>query len=369
MRIRGLSLPTIIQLLHKRPAPRLTSQQHVFFCIADHFEPKFASSSQRLHRERVNRWVSLYPDLASQFEDSRGHACVHSFFYPAEQYEPELVEPIAEICRTGLGDIEVQVHHENDTAENFRETILTFTDVLYNQHGMLRKRSDGVIAYGFVHGNWALDNSHPQGDWCGVNNEISILNETGCYADFTLPAAPDPCQTTTINSIYYAIDDAAKSKSHDVGIAAARGRRPPRDSLLLIQGPLMLDWQNKKWGLLPAIENSDLQGTRAATWDRFKLWHRSNIGVAGHHDWHFIKIHTHGCDEANQEILLGEPMWEFYRSLQQHADKFPDFKYYFVTAFEMAMLVHQAERGLADPIFPTDGFLADIAPSDHINTR
>lgn len=352
MKIRGLSLPTVLQLLRNRSAPNLSSPQHVFICVADHFEPMFASSSQRLHHERVQRWSDLYPNLASQFEDSRGQSCKHSFFYAAEQYQPQLVESVAEICRAGFGDIEVQVHHDNDSAENFRDTLLTFTDTLYHKHGMLRKCSDDTIGYGFVHGNWALDNSHPEGHWCGVNNEISILNETGCYADFTLPAAPDPCQTKTINSIYYAVDDAAKSKSHDSGVAAKRGQRPPKNALLMIQGPLMLDWQNKKWGLLPALENGDLQGIRAANWHRFKLWHQASISVEGQPEWQFIKIHTHGCDEANQEILLGTPMRDFYRSLQKHAQKFPEFKYYFVTAFEMAMLVHQAEQGYCEPVFP-----------------
>lgn len=367
MKIRGLSLPTILQLLRNRSAPNLSSPQHVFICVADHFEPMFASSSQRLHRERVQRWSDLYPKLASQFEDSRGHSCVHSFFYPAEQYESGLVEPLAEICRAGFGDIEVQIHHDNDSAENFRDTLLTFTDTLYHKHGMLRKRTDDKIGYGFVHGNWALDNSHPKGHWCGVNNEISILIETGCYADFTLPAAPDPCQTRIINSIYYAIDDCEKAKSHDAGVLAARSRHAPKDALLMIQGPLVLDWQHKKWGLLPAIENGDLQGKRGANWERFKLWHQANIGVEGRNDWQFIKIHTHGCDEANQEILLGKPMRDFYRSLQKHAEKFPEFKYYFVTAFEMAMLVHQAEQGYCEPVFPVRDFQWQVDPLDLAN--
>jgi hypothetical protein len=263
---------------------------------------------------------------------------------------------LAELCRAGFGEIEVQVHHENDSAQNFRDTLLAFTDVLYHQHGMLRKWADGTIAYGFVHGNWALDNSHPHGHWCGVNSELSILRETGCYADFTLPAAPDPCQTSTINSIYYAVDDPKTPKSHDTGTPATRGRRPPSDGLLMIQGPLAFDWKNRKLGLLPAIENGNLQSARGATLGRFKIWHRADIGVLGQPDWRFIKIHTHGCDEANTEILLGETMREFYGSLQKHAGEVPGFNYYFVTAFEMAMLVHQAETGLKVPVFPVNEF-------------
>jgi hypothetical protein len=356
-RIRGLSLSNIIRMLGSRANDGLNAGQHVFICVADHFEPMWANASNRLQRERVKRWSDFYPKLAAQFEDSRGHVATRSFFYPAEQYDPELVEMLAELCRAGFGEIEVQVHHKNDSAQNFRDTLLAFTDVLHHQHGILRKRDDGTIAYGFVHGNWALDNSHPHGDWCGVNNEISVLRETGCYADFTLPAAPDPCQTSTINSIYYAVDDPDAPKSHDTGTPATLGQTPPHDGLLMIQGPLAFDWKNKKFGLLPAIENGDLQGTRGATFERFKIWHHAGIGVVGCPDWRFVKVHTHGCDEANTEILLGETMRKFYQSLQKHADAVPEFKYYFVTAFEMAMLVHQAELGLKAPVFPVDNFI------------
>jgi hypothetical protein len=355
-RIRGLSLSNIIRMLGSKAGHGLNAAQHVFICVADHFEPMWANASARLQRERVKRWCDFYPKLAAEFEDSRGHGSTHSFFYPAEQYDPELVEMLAELCRAGFGEIDVQVHHENDSAQNFRDTLLTFTDVLNHRHGVLRKRDDGTIAYGFVHGNWALDNSHPRGDWCGVNNEINILHETGCYADFTLPAAPDPCQISTINSIYYAVDDPDAPKSHDTGTPATLGRIPPHDGLLMIQGPLAFDWKNKKLGLLPAIENGDLQGTRGATFERFKIWHHAGIGVVGRPDWRFVKVHTHGCDEANTEILLGETMREFYQSLQKHAEAVPEFKYYFVTAFEMAMLVHQAEDGLKAPVFPVDSF-------------
>ena len=39
-----------------------------------------------------------------------------------------------------------------------------------------------------------------------VNNELEILRDTGCYADFTMPSAPHPTQTWKINSIYSASD-------------------------------------------------------------------------------------------------------------------------------------------------------------------
>ena len=97
--------------------------------------------------------------------------------------------------------------------------MLAFKELLADRHGLLARRRDtGELPYGFIHGNWALDNSRPDGRCCGVNNELAILRETGCYADFTLPSAPSPAQTAKINSIYYA--------GHpSTGAAVARHRR------------------------------------------------------------------------------------------------------------------------------------------------
>jgi hypothetical protein len=184
-----------------------------------------------------------------------------------------------------------------------------------------------------------------------VNDEISVLLETGCYADFTLPAAPSPAQTTTINSIYYAISDPARPKSHDRGIAARVGATTPRDSLLMIQGPTMLDWKKRRYMLPPGLENGDLHSSFQPCDRRLKLWLRARVGVAGRPDWVFIKLHTHGAPEHNASMLLGNPMRVFHTSLAQWATTNPPFHYYYVTAREMACLVHQAERGAVIPVF------------------
>jgi hypothetical protein len=226
---------------------------------------------------------------------------------------------------------------------------MCFARTLHDRHGLLRQDADGQIRYGFIHGNWALDNSSPDGRWCGVNNEISILIETGCYADFTMPAVPNACQTTTVNGVYYATDDPLRPKSHDRGIPAKVSRKPPQDSLLMIQGPLALDWQSRKWGVLPRLENGDLTGHRPPSVSRLWLWMQAGVRVIGRHDWLFIKLHTHGAFEANTAMLLGEPMRQFHIALRALAERNDWLRYYYVTAWEMAQLVHAAENGAWDP--------------------
>jgi hypothetical protein len=330
---------------------RVDGPIHLFLCIADHFEPGWLGATPTVRRERVERWLLEYPSFAEGLRDSSGRPPQQTFFYPQEEYEPHLLERLAELCRQGFGDVEVHLHHDGDSSDNLREGLESYKETLFHRHGLLRKDENGQIVYGFVHGNWALDNSGPHGRWCGVNDEISILRTTGCYGDFTMPSAPDPAQTRTVNQIYYAIDDPARPKSHDRGIAARVGAAPPPEALLMVQGPLMLDWESRKWGLLPRLENGDLRGGRPATVSRFQNWLSAGVGVAGRPDWIFVKLHTHGAQEANAEVLLGEPTRRFHKSLGEWARKDSRIRYYYVTAWQLAQLVHQAEAGATEPVF------------------
>ncbi|MEM9827945.1 MAG: hypothetical protein AAF958_15245 [Planctomycetota bacterium] len=350
MLIRGLSPESLRHLIFRRPPP--LNPEHplrVFYAVCDHFEPMFEGASERLQRERVDRWHTGLPRLMQPFQDSEGRSPQHSFFYPQEEYRREYLDKVVDLCDQGLGEVEVHLHHDNDTAENLRETLLGFTQLLHQQHGCLRRDASGMIRYGFIHGNWCLDNSRPDGRYCGVNNEIDVLRETGCYADFTLPAAPSPAQTVTINSIYYATDDPLKPKSHDRGVAAGVGQTPPDDSLLMIQGPLSIDWNDRIKGVIPRIDYNNYQGRRGASIERFLRWVDAGVIVQGQPNWRFVKVHTHGCEEGNADILLGDGMRQFHEDLAQYARQHPDFRYHYVTAREMAGLVHQAEAGAVEP--------------------
>lgn len=356
LRPRGLHPSTLTQLLRQSVGSIPSSPRHVFIAVTDHYEPMWNHADAATQRERVSRWGTGFPALAADFADSRGRPPQHTFFYPAEGYDAgpldaEHLDALAQLRQDGLGEVEVHLHHDNDTPENLRETLESFKEKLFHRHGLLEKNASGMIRYAFIHGNWALNNSRPDGRWCGVCNETTILRETGCYADFTMPSAPSNTQTRAINSIYYATDKPGQAKSHDTGVPAAVGKTPPDDSLLMIQGPLMLGWKRRKFGMLPTLENADLHGGYPPSVDRLKLWLRANVTVAGRPDWLFVKLHTHGAPEKNADMLLGEPMRRFHTDLAKFAETHAGFRYYYVTAREMANLVHQAEAGQEEPSF------------------
>jgi hypothetical protein len=79
------------------------------------------------------------------------------------------------------------------------------------------------------------------------------------------------------------------------------------------------------------------------------LWMQAGVKVCGRDNWTFVKLHTHGAEESNMEMLLGQPMHEFHKALALYAAEQPWFRYYYVTAREMASLVHAAENGESDP--------------------
>jgi hypothetical protein len=163
-----------------------------------------------------------------------------------------------------------------------------------------------------------------------VNNELIVLKETGCYADFTLPSAPSDTQTRKVNSIYYATDDPQKPKSHDTGVDVRVGGRPTGD-LLIVQGPLALNWRRRK------IENADVAGYAPASLERAQLWLKQRIGVEGKPDWIFIKVHTHGCQERNFAAVLDGQLHEALARLPV--------KLHYVTARETYNLIKAAEAG------------------------
>lgn len=337
-------LPYLMQWRKRRPTASGESV-HLLLCIADHFEPRHGGVSPAVAEQRVRQWVEGYPRLVERFRDSDGRPPRHTFFYPIEQYDPGHVDALAGLCRAGYGEVEVHLHHENDTAESLRERLTVGKQLLAERHGLLaRDKGSGAVAYGFVHGDWSLDNSHPNSHHCGVDNELSVLVQTGCYADFTLPSAPDPTQTRKINSLYYARGRPGCRMSHDSGIDVADGA-PPADSLLLVQGPLLLNWRRRKYGVLPRIENGCLQASQPPEAWRLDLWLRARVQVRTRPDWFFVKLHTHGAIEPNQRVLLGEPMAHLHAELARRAREDANFHFHYVTARETYNLVKAAEAG------------------------
>jgi hypothetical protein len=354
----------------KAPVPEGTLR-HLMFCFVDHYEPAWLQPGLETERARVARWKQDYPRLCATHRDADGRPPVHTFFFPEEEYRPEHIGDLVGLCRQGLGEIEIHLHHDHDTEAGLREKLQRFTQTLAHQHDALpRDPVTGQARWAFIHGNWALDNAHPDGSGCGVNNELIILREEGCYADYTLPAAPNPCQTSTINQIYYATDDPVRPKSHDTGTPVRAGQ-PPSGDLMIIQGPLTFDFGNRKFGLIPRIESSDIRTVCPPSPERVDMWVETGIHVKGRPEWIFVKIHSHGTQERDMDTLLGPAMDRTFSYLEQRYNCGKQWKLHYVSAREMYNIVKAAEAGLSgdpnafrDHVIPRPGYGARPANGD-----
>jgi hypothetical protein len=302
---------------------------------------------QDVQQERLDRWCRQIPKALGEWRDFDGFPFRHTYFYPAEQYHSEIIEQLARHCSDGWGEIEIHLHHGTDradTPENTRETLIKFRDILASHGTLSRLRGQRDPCYAFVHGNFALANSD-NGRNCGVDAELKILAETGCFADFTLPAAPNPAQISKINSLYECGRPLEERAPHRQGKDLCVGQ-PPQIFPLIVQGPLMWDFSRRKKGLpYPAIENSELSTLHPPTLARLELWRRAAITVLGRPDWFFVKLHCHGMDPRDEDAMFGERMRGFLSELVEGAKTDGNYKVHFTTAREMVNIILAACDG------------------------
>jgi len=341
-------LPSYLwQAASRRPA---SGPVHLMIALADHFEPAIdprdgmARVPQGEQERRLEFWCREYPKLVDRWRDHDGRPFVHSYFYPAEQYEPTLISMLAEHCHAGWGEIEIHLHHgipTPDTANNTSLILRQFRDQLAFRHGCLAlEEGDNSPKYAFVHGNFALANS-AHGRFCGVDSEMQVLAETGCFADMTLPTSPGhPSQTSIVNSLYECalpLDQTAPQRKG----RPLRVSHLPRTLPMIVQGPLVMDWSR---GLRPGIENASITRSNPLTLRRLQMWKQAAIHVKGRPDWVFIKLHCHGMDPTQKDSVLGEPMRHFLQQLVEGAQERSE-TLHFVSAREMVNIILAACDG------------------------
>lgn len=317
----------------------------VFLCIADHFEPQHGRPTTGVARARLEDWLRRYPRIAAGHRDADGRAPAHSFFYPWDEYDEWEFCRLSEMCAAGWGEIELHLHHQDDTPASLRRKVSGAVR-LYREHGALSAWPDGRAAFGFIHGNWALDNSRCEHgrNYCGVNEELSLLAEQGCYADFTFPAWQQTAQPRQVNSIFYAVDDPDRPKSYDRGTPARAGR-PGKGDLLLVQGPLAPCVRRmERGGLRPAMDDGDLASYRRYTPERLDRWVRTGIHVQGRPDRVFIKLHCHGAADRNRDVLLEEDLEALFSDAEARYNDGTRYRLHYLTAREMFNVIRATEE-------------------------
>jgi hypothetical protein len=315
-------------------------RRHVLFLFVDHFEP---------HAEpALAAWLDGYARLAARHHDADGRPPRHTWFYPLERFDEQWVGRIMTLCRDGLGEIEVHLHHQGDTEASLREKMRGYL-ARAARLGLFTQSGKQGHAFSFIHGNWALDNSR-HGDYCGVNSELKLLKELGCYADFTFPAHSE-MQPFKVNRIYYATDNVRRPKSYTWGRDVRVGGRPSGD-LMIFQGPLAINWRDWSRRAHPRCEGAGIEfSDEQFSPRRAELWVNQGIGVAGRPDWIFVKIHTHGLAAGNFDLTAGEQAHQLFTDLENRYNDGARYVLHYVTAREAYNMVKAAEAGkTGDPM-------------------
>jgi hypothetical protein len=307
---------------------------HVFFLYVDHFEPAEDEA-------RTRRWNARYAALADRHHDSAGRPPQHTWFFPGEQQHDYHMKIFQQMAAAGYGEVELHYHHNFDTSESLRPKLESAIE-FFQQFGFL-KTVDGQTRFGFIHGNFGLDNSNGPAV-CGVNREIALLAELGCFADYSFPSIYEDSQPPFVNTLYDAEDD-DRPKSYDRRLPIeARESRGPR--LMIFQGPLVFypSWNVRQ--LFVTLEDGNIHASVPVTPRRIDQWVRANIHVPQRPDWVFIKVWGHAASgDPEEEEAVGPDFDAALTYLETHYNDGARYALHYVTAREAYNLAKAAAAG------------------------
>ncbi len=315
------------------------SPVHVIFCMVDHFEPGTGNVPVEVETERMEMLLREYPRIADKHRDCCGNHPKRTWFFPPHYHRNNNLKKLVSLCERGYGEIELHLHHgksKPDTPANLEKTLRQCVED-YSLFGIFGTEN-GRKRFGFIHGDWALNNSC-SGRYCGVNNETEILRDTGCYADFTFPSKGES-NPLLINRIFYAHDNPERPKAHRTGIPVRLSGKE-NGGLMMIQGPVF-----------PFSKDDTITGLRVfgdvinripVSEKRIDSWVKTGIHVSGKPEWIFVKTHTHGAEDAG--TVLGEGMDSIFSYMETQYNDGRGYILHYVTAREMYNIIKAVEAG------------------------
>ncbi len=307
----------------------------IMLLFVDHFE-------MNGHADRLDAWNVRYPKIASKHKDFDGQHPKHSFFYAMDLMHEHELEALQHLVKDGYGEFELHWHHAHDDENSFVEKLNNAFDI-FHKYGYMKPYKEGQKAcFSFIHGDWSLGNSRGE-NYCGVDNEITLLKQAGCYGDYTFPALFNEAQPPFINNIYYS-DNNDKPKSYFQGRDAKVGIKESNDEFMIFQGPLNINWRDWRHKWHPTIEDGDI--SRFPTHDdprRIDSWVRQKIHVEGQPNWQFVKIFCHGAQD--HKSVVSDTTDRMFSYLEEKYNDGKKYRLHYVTAREAFNIVKAAEDG------------------------
>jgi hypothetical protein len=353
-------LPDYVRSTLTGPPVAQGGPTHIFFVFVDHFEPDG-------HVERVKRWADRYVKMVSRHHDSTGRMPQHSFFFPGDQVDDAILPMLQGLVNDGFGEVELHYHHMDDTAETFRPKLERAIQI-FQRYGFL-KTVTGSTAFAFIHGNEGLDNA--DGELCGVNTELRLLHDLGCFADFTFPSLYHDAQPEAVNRIYAAEDDDRPKSYRRVLPLSSLGDGTA--DLMIFQGPVVLGFSPVLRRLFIDVDDGNVHAAVPVEPRRVDRWVRANIHVPQRPDWVFVKVFTHGISTLEDEDeMLGPHVDQMFTYLEHRYNDGHGFVLHYVTAreaYNLAMAAASGETGdpeaYLDAVIPPYVASAPRQPRSH----
>lgn len=353
LKLEGKNPPPPQSYVHHDLPSTLGRPVHVMFCFVDHWE---ASIYGKVWDNRIfepeaahlaDHWLKDYRQMAAIHHDADGRRPQHTWF--TYQLAAGALKRIAKCAFLGLGEQEIHIHHgtrDDRTRDNrldFIKQTSAWIDTLQTVGACLTAEVKPRSYFGFIHGNWALDNSRVvdgMRELCGVNNELSVLLALGCYGDFTFPSG-GTMQPKLLNKIFVSRDsDVPKSYDDPKMIRELKAGGPPirKNEFMIFEGP----GEN---GIMSNVDEFN-----PPTLDMMETWVDENVHVPGRDNWIFVKLYTHSAQNLasgpmGRENLVGGTADRFYDDIERVYNDGKNFKLHYVTSREAYNIVRAAVDG------------------------
>ncbi|MBN2292942.1 MAG: hypothetical protein JXM70_10985 [Pirellulales bacterium] len=319
------------------PDPEIPDdRKHLIFIMVDHYEHGGPKHLKRGARNN-DAWCDKFQEISDKCHDNYGNRFRYTWFYPFDHHNDAIMQRLSNMALEGYGEIEMHWHlapssgiNRENYAEKLQEAI-----TWYQKYGaMITVDSPPKTAFAYIAGVWDLDASRPSEQSLGLTNQIQVLKEKGCYADFTFSTIGTPAQPSKVNSIYYVDDDPDLPKSYDTGIDV-QVNNPTNDKLMIFQGPISITWNG-------ALEYGAIENDPRFHPKRISKWIDANIHVHGRPEWVFVKVYSHGAQ--SKEIVLAHDMEWMLKCLKEECSR-RGITLHFMTAREAYNVVKAAEDG------------------------
>jgi hypothetical protein len=143
----------------------LDRDKHVIFVMVDRYE----SGKGEVGARRNEEWLKKFKKISESLVDSFGKHFRYTWFYPYEEQNERVLAVLSGMAFEGYGEVELHWHHPRTTSDSFPGMLCGALQWFQKYGALTSMGSDGGPHFGFIHGNWALDNSQPS---CGVGREL-----------------------------------------------------------------------------------------------------------------------------------------------------------------------------------------------------